>query len=267
MNIVRQVLTIALMLYSSFIYAQAYTGSLSASVGGGSYAGAMPVGIVANPLLRDALQAAQLDAACVGNDSYDCMPSISSIELATLVATGFGDEWGVNYGLTAFGTGAVATPIVCEVSPSGLQSHAARVAARHLRYGCFPSNPDGLLSSVASLFGLSTDLESCMSEVENTFSAGAIGFAPADAQSPHYRFIKLDREAPDLATFIAGNYPMFGDIHGTQLPNTTTQPWGLAGSVPKGPGTPMHSDSGSKIVSNECAVGMLRNRTGGDLAN
>lgn len=267
MGFVRNIFTVFLAFYSTSIFAQAYTGSLSSSIGGGSLAGAMPVGIVANPLLRDALQAAQLDAACVGNDSYDCMPSLSSVELATLVQSGFGDEWGLNYGLTAFGSGVGATPVVCEMDSSGPQSDAARVAARHLRFGCVASNPDGLLSNLASLFQLDGDLESCMSTVENVYAAGAIGFAPADAQSAHYRFIKFDNEAPDLASFTAGNYAMFGDIHGTQLPNTTLQPWGLTGSLSLASGTPSHQDSGSFNVSNECAAGLLRNRTGGDLVN
>lgn len=269
MKMKKLMIATAAVVLSSQAMGQAFTGTLSEATAapGDSYAGAMPVGIVANPLLRNALQAAQLDPACVGNDSKTCMPSISTVELTTIMAAGFGDEWGANYGITAFGTGAGASPVTCEIGPGGPVSEAARVAARHVGYGCTPSNPDGLLSGLQALFGIAGDVAACLTTVESTFAAGGIGFAPADSQNAAYRFVKLDGQSPDLDNFAAGNYAMFGDIHGTQNAATVTQPWGVAGSIASAANPPMHADSGNFNVSNECAAGTLRNRTGGDLVN
>lgn len=268
MKLKKLIVATAAVVVASQVSAQSYTGSLSAAIPGGPYAGAQAVGIVANPLLRDALQAAQLDAACVGNDSKTCMPSISTIELGSLLSAGFGNEWGADYGITAFGVGSAASPVVCEISgTAGPISDAARVGARHVGYGCVDSNPDLFLNELSVTFGIGGSLASCMTTIENTFAAGAIGFASADTVDASYRFVKLDGESPDLANFIAGNYAMFGDVHGTLTGATTAQPFGTTGAVALGDNPPMHIDSGSSFVSNECATGQIRNKTNGNLVD
>lgn len=84
----------AAVIFAGNVAAQATSGSSLNETSGGTYLGALPVGIVATTKLRDALQGLQLDAACIGEDSKACMPSISTVELASLLQAGFGEEWG-----------------------------------------------------------------------------------------------------------------------------------------------------------------------------
>lgn len=248
------------------VAAQATSGSSLNESGGGAYLGALPVGIVASPSLRDALQALQgLGASCVGDDSKACMPSISTVELASLVQGGFGQEWGT-YGLSAFGTGAVASAAVCGTIAG---DEAARAGARHVGVGCSTANPEAAYNGVASLLGLpQANTATCMQYAEGA-GAGAIGFATADSTNANYRFVKLDGESPDLVNFIAGNYAMFADVHGGSLTGVNTaQPFGWTGAVAAAANPPMHASAGNFNLSNECAAGRLRsNAATGDLAN
>lgn len=248
---------------ASNVSAQATSGSNLNEKAGGTYLGALPVGIVANPLLRDALQGAQLDPSCVGNDSKTCMPSISTIELSSIMQAQFGVEWGNNYGLIAFGTGSTASPVVC----GGIADQASRVAARHVGLGCTTANPDAAYNGIAGLFAIGGDAAACLTSTEG-FGAGGIAFVTADQQDPAYRFVKLDGEAPDLANFVAGNYAMFADVHGGSLTGVeTAQPFGNTGAVAAENNPPMHASAGSFTLSNECAAGRLRNNLNGDLVN
>lgn len=255
----------AAVVFAGNVAAQATSGSSLNESGGGSYIGALPVGIVANPALRDALQALQLDAACVGNDSKTCMPSISTVELSSILQGGFGQEWNT-YGVSAFGAGAVASAAVCGTIAG---DEATRVGARHIGVGCTAANPEGGFNGVAGLLGLpQANTVGCLTGAEGA-GAGAIGFATADSADASYRFVKLDGEAPDLANFIAGNYAMFADVHGGSLTGATTaQPFGTTGAVASASNPPMHQSAGSNTLSNECAAGRLRsNAATGDLAN
>ena len=247
----------AAVVFAGNVAAQATSGSSLNETSGGTYLGALPVGIVASPLLRDALQALQLDASCVGLDTKACMPSISTVELASLLQGSFGEEWGANYGVTAFGTGAIASTVVCGTIAS---DEAARVAARHVGIGCSTANPESAYNGIGSILQIPVaDTASCIS-ISNANSVGAIGFATADTQNAAYNFVKLDGEAPDLANFQAGNYAMFADVHGGSLTGAiTAQPFGDSGAVVKTDNPPMHAASGNYENSNECAAGRLRN--------
>jgi hypothetical protein len=257
----------AAIVFAGNVAAQATSGSSLNEASGGTYIGALPVGIVANPLLRDTLQAIQLDASCVGSNAKACMPSISTIELASILQGGFGETWN-NYGISTFGdaANALASAAVCGTIDS---DEATRVAARHVGIGCTDANPNAAFNGVAGLLTLpQANTVSCLTAVEQ-FSAGAIGFATADSADTSYRFVKLDGESPDLANFIAGNYAMFADVHGGSLTgNTTTQPFGETGAVAAASNPPMHASAGNYSLSNECAAGRLRsNAAAGDLAN
>ena len=255
----------AAVVFAGNVAAQATSGSSLNEVSGGSYIGALPVGIVANPGLRDALQALQLDASCVGDDTKSCMPSISTVELASILQGGFGQEWNT-YGVSVFGTGAIASAAVCGTIGS---DEATRVAARHVGIGCTTANPDAAFNGVAGQLGLpQANTISCLAGAEG-FGAGGIGFATADSADANYRFIKLDGQSPDLANFIAGNYAMFADVHGGSLTDVTTaQPFGETGAVAADDNPPMHASAGNFNLSNECAAGRLRsNAASGDLAN
>ena len=255
----------AAVVFAGNVAAQATSGSSLNETNGGSYLGALPVGIVANPALRDALQALQLDASCVGNDTKACMPSVSTVELASIIQGGFGQNW-TTYGLDVFGAGPVGSAAVCGTIDG---DEAARVAARHVGIGCTTANPDAAFNGVAGLLGLPQgNTVGCLTGAEGA-GAGAIGFATADSSNASYRFVKLDGQSPDLANFIAGNYAMFADVHGGSLTGaTTSQPFGETGAVASASNPPMHASAGNFNLSNECAAGRLRsNAATGDLAN
>lgn len=267
MNMKKLLIATAALVIGSNVAAQATSGSSLNEIGGGTYLGALPVGIVANPLLRDTLQALQLDPACVGNDSKTCMPSISTVELASVLQGGFGQTWN-NYGVTAFGSSSspAASAAVCGTIAG---DEATRVGARHVGIGCTNANPDAQFNGVAGLLSLpQSNTVACLTGAEGA-GAGAIGFATADSQNAAYRFVKLDGEAPDLANFIAGNYAMFADVHGGSLTGAeTAQPFGNTGAVAAANNPPMHASAGNYNLSNECAAGRLRSGAlAGDLAN
>ena len=255
----------AAVVFAGNVAAQATSGSSLNEASGGSYLGALPVGIVANPGLRDALQALQLDASCVGLDTKACMPSISTVELASIMQGGFGQNW-TTYGLDVFGTTAVGSAAICGTIAD---DEATRVGARHVGIGCTTANPDAQFNGVAGLLGLPQgNTVGCLTGAEGA-GAGAIGFATADSANASYRFVKLDGQSPDLANFIAGNYAMFADVHGGSLTGSTTaQPFGDTGAVASSANPPMHASAGNFTLSNECAAGRLRsNAATGDLAN
>ena len=255
----------AAVVFAGNVAAQATSGSSLNEINGGSYLGALPVGIVANPGLRDALQALQLDASCVGDDTKACMPSISTVELASIMQGGFGQNW-TTYGLDVFGSTAVGSAAICGTIDG---DQATRVAARHIGLGCTTANPDAAFNGVAGLLGLPQgNTVNCLTGAQGA-GAGAIGFASADSTSSSYKFVKLDGQSPDLANFIAGNYAMFADVHGGSLTgNTTAQPFGETGAVAASANPPMHASAGNFNLSNECAAGRLRtNAASGDLAN
>jgi hypothetical protein len=219
---------------------------------GGAYSGgAMPVSVVANPILRDVLQVAQFGAGspCIGNDSELCMPSVSSVELASVMQAGFGQEWG-DYQITDFGAGAGASTVLCGTIAG---DEATRVGARHIGMGCNDANPEGLLNTIAGLFAIpQANTQTCMGLVEGN-GAGALGFAIYTNDDASHNFVKLDGQASTLANFEAGNVSLFGDVHGGTLPGQSN-------------GVAMHASAGSFTTSNECASGRLYSGQG-DLIN
>ena len=60
---------------------------------GNAYVGAVPVGIIVNDGLRDALQTAQLGGDCTGESTAACMPNLNSIEVASLISTNGTQTW------------------------------------------------------------------------------------------------------------------------------------------------------------------------------
>lgn len=256
----------AAVVFAGNVAAQATSGSSLNSSGGGNYIGALPVGVVVNPSLRDALQGLQLDSACIGEDTKACMPSISTIELASIIQGGFGEKWG-NYGVVDFGDGDFSTAVVCGTIAG---NEAVRVAARHVGVGCSTANPEAAFNAVGAAFQLDQlPTADCMTGIENAV-AGAVGFVTADtAPNSAYKFVKLDGQSPDLANFASGNYAMFADLHGGSLTGAeTTHPFGTTGAIAAASNPPMHASSGNYNNSNECAPGRLRNgAAAGNLAD
>ena len=239
-----------------------YTGSLNEKSAGGPYVGGIAVGVVVNPTFRDVLQAAQLGPGCVGLATEECMPSISTIAVGTLLQAGFGDEWG-DFGITAYGTGAMATPIVCGTIAS---DDATRVAARSMGMGCASHTPEGLFNIAASLFGIAqSNTIACLAQVEAA-GGGAIGFVASDTVEAGFAYIKLDTLVPDRDRFKNGLYPMFGDIHGSTTGIAPTpQIFGFGGPVLLADNPPMHQVAKIPNLIDECTVGVHR-MGGGNLS-
>jgi len=256
----------AAVIFAGNVAAQATSGSSLNSSGGGTYIGALPVGVVVNPMLRNALQALQLDSACYEQDTKACMPSISTIELASIIQGGFGQKWG-NYGVEAFGTGTYSTAAVCGTIAG---DEATRVAARHVGVGCSTANPETAFNGVGAAFNLAQlSIAACMGGIEGA-GAGAIGFVSADTpDNSAYKFVKLDGQSPDLANFASGNFALFADLHGGSLTGTeTTHPFGVTGAIAAAANPPMHAAAGNYTNSSECAPGRLRSgAAAGNLAD
>lgn len=262
---------ISLALTCNIFAGDSYIGGSLNETGGGTYLGGIAIGVVVTPSLRDALQEAQKDdlgVDCIGIATEKCMPTISQITLGGILKSGFGQEWG-DYGVTAFGTGSIASILVCGTMAG---DEATRVAARYVGIGCDSHTPAGLFSTLAAALGVpqSNTLE-CMSAIEAA-GGGAIGFVPSDESDPSYAYIKLDEQSPDWKVFRAGLYPLFGDIHGGSLTDIEVdQIFGKGKAVAKEQTQafpmltitpPMHISAGNNQLSNECALGTIRNGGG-----
>lgn len=227
---------------------------------GKTYAGALPVGIVANDAVFAALQAIQLPDCTAGDNSKACMPSISTMELGGLVQTSGLETW-TNMGLTDSEGNGVFQEFYDSVYVCGTPAEeVTRVAARHIGVGCGTEAPDGVWSAAAGSFATQADVASCMATL-SSYTLGAIAFATATDTTAGYNFVKLDGQSPDLANFAAGNYSMFADVHTTDgslgIANVE-QDWGTAGAIAAANNPPMHVQSGNVNLSNECAPGRLR---------
>lgn len=234
----------------------------------GTYAGALPIGIVANDGVFEALQAIQLSGCTAGDQTKACMPSITTAELSGLVQTSGLETW-TTMGLADENGDGVFAQFYDGVYICGTPAEeVTRVAARHLGVGCGTEAPDGVWSAAASGFATQSDVASCMATL-SSFGLGAIAFATATDTSG-YNFVKLDGESPDLANFESGKYPMFADVHtndGTMDTTPVEQDWGTAGAVAKADNPLMHVQSGNVDLSNECAPGRLRNISETNLAD
>ena len=204
---------------------------------GGAYQGAMPVGILVSDTLRSALQTAQLGAECAGETTTACMPSISTIELASIAVTNGTQTWD-QFGLPALPAGAqnagnvvtlCGSPSVDDTTSSA--AGATRVAMAEIGMGCSNgASPTSNYNTVMSNFTTLSDMATCTAAAV-AFETNTVGFAPlSDTLTSGFSFVKFNGSAPELANLMNGDYSMFGDVHGAAL----------AGMASAGPDTPRH---------------------------
>ena len=205
--------------------------------GVGAYQGAMPVGILVSDSLKDALQTAQLGAACSGEATTACMPSISTIELASLAVTNGTQTWD-QFGLPEFAPGPAQAgnvvtlcglPTVDDTTSSA--AGATRVAMAEIGMGCSAGAfPAGNFNPAMSGFTNQSDMAACTATAAG-FGTNTVGFASLSDQVPSgFSFVKFNGSAPELANLLNGDYSMFGDLHGDAL----------VGMAAAGPDTPRH---------------------------
>ena len=217
--------------------------------GAGAYQGAMPVGIIVNDTLKSALQTAQLGAECAGETTTACMPSISTIELASIAVTNGTQGWD-SFGLPAFDPGAAqagnivtvcGSPLVDDTSSSA--AGATRVAMAEIGMGCSGGSfPADNFNPVMSGFTTQSDMATCTGTA-SLYGTNTVGFASlSDTMPAGFSFVKFNGSAPELANLLNGDYSMFGDVHGAPL----------AGMAPAGPATPRHKVNRSD-ASDICA--------------
>ncbi len=208
--------------------------------------GALVFGVPVTKSLRDALQRAQIDqgrlgAACEGDDTEACMPSLSRYQIASL-ATGSIGKWSKLY-VAANGTTkkltdyAKASEIsgddkvyICRrVRGSGTQT---QFNAKFLNYPCAGSAggtpveaPNPLTGPMVVMNSGAGDVDVCLDDFNNGTNNGknnttsakvwAIGLQSTEKNatlSYGYRFIKVDGVAPTLENAATGRYLDFAEV-------------------------------------------------------
>lgn len=191
---------------------------------GNTYQGAVPVGIIVNDSLRDALQKAQLGDDCEGESTTACMPSLSAIELASIITTNGSQSWD-QYGLESFALGAANfgnTVLTCG-SPdvddaSATAKGATQVAANEVGMGCSGGAlPYSKYNTVISGYTSQSDVAACTSIV-SAYGLNLVSFAARSEALPSgFSFTKYNGTAPELVNLLSGDYSMFGDVHGDSI--------------------------------------------------
>jgi len=190
---------------------------------GNAYVGAVPVGIIVNDGLRDALQTSQLGGDCAGESTTACQPNLNSIEVASLVSTNGTQQW-PDFGLPAFAEVAGYSNLVLTCGspfgddPSAAAKGATQVAVNEVGMGCSAGAfPTSKYNQVISAFTDQSDVAGCVA-VAGSVSANVIAFAARSETLPAgFSFVKFDGSAPELANLLAGDYHMFGDVHGDAI--------------------------------------------------
>lgn len=229
--------------------------------GVGAYQGAMPVGIIVSDTLKSALQTAQLGAECAGEATTACMPSISTIELASLAVTNGTQTWD-QFGLPAFDPGPAQAGNVVTLCGSpdsddngASAAGATRVAMAEIGMGC--SNGSFPTSNYNTLMGNFTNqasMATCTVAAAG-FGTNTVGFASlSDTMPSGFSFVKFNGSAPQLSNLLNGDYSMFGDVHGAAL----------AGMAAEGADVPRHKVNRSDN-SDICAP--ADQSTGADLSS
>ena len=191
---------------------------------GNAYVGAVPVGIIVNDGLRDALQTAQLGGDCSGESTAACMPNLNSIEVASLISTNGTQTWD-QFGIPTFpagGAGYGNIVLTCgnplTDDPSAVAKGATQVAVNEVGMGCSAGAfPTTKYNSVTGAFSNQADVNECTG-LASAFGVSMIAFAARSETLPAgFSFVKFDGSAPELENLLAGDYHMFGDVHGDAI--------------------------------------------------
>lgn len=191
---------------------------------GNTYQGAVPVGIIVNDSLRNALQLAQFGVDCEGESTATCMPNLNAIELASIITTNGSQSWD-QYGLPAFAAGGAGfgnTVLTCG-SPdvddaSATAKGATQVAVNEVGMGCSGGAlPYSKYNTVISGYVSQSDVAACTGIV-SAYGLNLVSFAARTETLPAgFSFTKYNGTAPELANLLNGNYSMFGDVHGDAI--------------------------------------------------
>ena len=230
---------------------------------GNAYVGAVPVGIIVNDGLRDALQTAQLGASCAGEATSACMPNLNSIEVASIISTNGTQVW-ADFGLPAFADASGYSNLVLTCGsplgddPSAVAKGATQVAVNEVGMGCSAGSfPTSKYNQVISSFVDQSDVAACVA-VAAGVAGNLVSFAARSETLPAgFSFVKFDGSAPELANLLTGDYHMFGDVHGDAIASPHFAAAGTAG-------IPRHMLNLTAATDN-CAPGVTT--TGVDISN
>jgi hypothetical protein len=229
--------TITAIATTALLSAAASADSYLYPVAGEAYVGTVPVGIIVNDSLKSALQTAQLGAECAGESTTACMPSLTSVEVASLITTDGTQGWD-NFGLPAFPAGAAAqgnTVLVCgrpdADDPSTTAKGATLVATSEVGMGCSGGAlPVSKYNSFIGAFVPQANTATCTS-ITAAYGLNIMSFAAATETLPAgYSFVKFNGSAPSIDNVIAGDYTMIGDVHGDPLSGAD---YASAGAAPQ----------------------------------
>ena len=261
---------------SSGVAATPYTGELAgaASSGPGTLTGSVPLAIIASEEVVNALQILQFGDGhiCVGNRSLACMPRLSSAELRSMIYKSVP-------GLTSFiGDGNPYANLreVLQADAGITQGDGVMGTANHdinnnnFNMGYSSDSVDGIKqflgaytvidlfncgpnSSLPAPVDCSGDASAVISCVEATTNRARFAIVPAsqlgDSNAANLGYIKLDGQAPTLANWAEGDYPLGQNIIGTPTAGFTQHvtSFGVVGAESLTSSTLRHASSSSYV--------------------
>lgn len=208
---------------------------LGTNSGDGAGSGVSAVAIIMAGDVANALQTIQgMDAACIGNRSKLCAPSISSAEVrailnnslsssASISSVGgtlnsaFGDS--TNY----TGTAATKTALIHGRASAGNVDDALKGFVQSGSINGLSCGQGASLEAANSNASGATDA-AVIAKVAAGSTKGLMGFVHAtslDDTNQNYGFVKLDGVAPDLINLLSSNYNLVSNLHGVFTPAAT----------------------------------------------
>ena len=225
-----------------------------AATDGGTATHVSAVAIVAPTAMADALRTMQgFDAACQGNTSILCAPSISSGELRSILSNAVSNAGNINGGGTD-----LRTELGLTVKNAGVKEYAAAGVKDALAaFSGSVESVGGFKCGQALSNTYTNTTANDAATLTGTASASvAFGFVHATELDGSLGFIKLDGVAPNAISLASSNYNLVSNLSGTfSVPADASFNGTTLGVVAAGAGVASHQGQACRPLSTGAAVG------------
>ena len=216
----------------------------------GTPAAVSAVAIVANTTLVDGLRSMQgFDAACTGNTSLLCAPSLSSSELRAILTNGVTNTSGVNGGGTDLGT---ASGIAGK--SGGIKEYAASGVTDALTAFLGSGSIAGFACGQGAPLIISNATANDAASLAGAAAGASFGFVHATELDGSLGFIKLDGVAPNALSLASSNYALVSNLDGGSVADVSVNGTTM-GIVAAGAGVAAHNVSACAPLSTGTAIG------------
>jgi hypothetical protein len=209
------------------------------------------VAIVASTQLIDGLRAMQgFDAACTGNVSILCAPSISSAELRSILNNSIGNLSNVNGGGTDLSTASGITG-----KTAAIKEYAAAGVMDALNAFNGSGAINGLVCGQSSPVNISNPTADDAASLAGAATGAKFGFVHATELDGSLGFIKLDGVAPNAISLASSNYNLVSNLSADGGVADSSQNGTTVGVVSGGAGVASHAPFACSSLNPGAATG------------